>query len=871
MLGGLADARSDPADAAPQRRGLVCAGALAAGIVGAHTLGLGAHAPFLIFALACCALAWTLPRRASQWSLALAAACLGAGWLALRTQHAPHDALERHLDAHEPRLIHAEGVLRRDPEATQRRGALARFTFPLPSVRMEVRVDTLLGGDGERIPARGLLYVRTDSAPRPDQLRAGDRVRLQGWATSVAPPDNPGAPDMRAWAAQERVAGWARVPTQDLVQRIDAPAPALTEARARFLRLRAQARAAAGGALDHAAGAHRGWGSPESDAILRAILLGEREHALRDVHETFTRLGVAHVLAVSGLHLGIAAWLLLIVLRAVGSGVMRWEALLVALLVLAYLFLVPVRTPIARAAIMTLVFLGAESTGRRYDRMNILGWSMVLTLLWKPMDVFSPGFQLSYLCVGALITFTTPLRLRCFGPPPAPDTVRAPRRMWEGVKDGACACVVAWVVATPVVAHHFGVIAPLGAPLSLLGVPLAAAALATGFLTMLVGVLAPPALIVLAPMVHAPLTWIAHGAAWIDSAPWAAFDTPRVGALLTVAGVLVGAAWLRSGTVRLRAWRLHAATLLLALWTGWSWLAPALGRDVVLRIDMLSVGDGSCLLVRTRDDAFLWDCGSLRISIGEEEVPRALRALGAHRVRRLVVSHPDLDHYSGAVDAARRIGLRTLIVGEAFTDEAAALPRGPVAFTLNTLTSMGVRTEIVRKGDDIPLGALRAEVLWPSDQATRADTTRLSSNDESIILRIGAPTGAGERVLLLTGDAERIALRALLDRPDPPRAHVMEIPHHGSAAYAGIAVPFILAADPDVILQSSGRSRLDDDRWAPVRGEREWLVTARDGAAWVEFLRDGSIRAGAMRAPARTVTPRQTAPAPAATGTLMHP
>lgn len=97
--------------------------------------------------------------------------------------------------------------------------------------------------------------------------------------------------------------------------------------------------------------------------------------------------------------------------------------------------------------------------------------------------------------------------------------------------------------------------------------------------------------------------------------------------------------------------------------------------------------------------------------------------------------------------------------------------------------------------------------------------------------------------MLLTGDIQQQAIGMLMATRSGPDVDAMELPHHGSAT-AG-AVEFVRWLQPEVVLQSTGPSRVGDLRWLEVRGGRDWLVTAVDGACFVEFHSDGRVRSGA--------------------------
>jgi competence protein ComEC len=297
-----------------------------------------------------------------------------------------------------------------------------------------------------------------------------------------------------------------------------------------------------------------------------------------------------------------------------------------------------------------------------------------------------------------------------------------------------------------------------------------------------------------------------------------------------------------------------SATLIVAAWFVAAWLTPALPGGVAARLDTLDVGDGTCHLLRVRDDktgevhAALFDCGSLRLTVGERDIPAAVRALGVRRVPTIVLSHPNIDHYSGVLDVLTPLGVRRVIVGEGFVRAAEASPTGAAAYVLRELERRGVELRTVAAGDDLgdERGAGRgtdlgfARVISPARGATfRAD------NDMSLMLRVEAGGADASRVVMLTGDAGREALADLMEREPSLRADVIEAPHHGS--HNEVAEAFVRGLSPRVVVQSTGPRRLDDPRWAEVRAQTLWLATPRYGAVSVTVYEDGEITTRAWR------------------------
>jgi len=797
--------------------------AVAAGLIAGRALGPGAAWCFGAAGGLALLAVWKRGR-AGALAGALAVAVFAAGWWTFRVDHAPAGALLRAIEAHEHRtgggrpIVAVEGVVAETPETREAaRGPFAEHAPPGRLTTFRLARARLVDGDGRR----GSLWVTVRG--EPPAVRAGDRARVWGRLSAAGRRSNPGDPPYRELALQSGAVGFLAVPDAGNVEVTDRDASPLRTARAL-----ARGRAVAWMGADE---------DDPSRALLRAALTGERTEALAPADEAVRRVGVAHLLAVSGLHLTflvvMGVWSVRLV-REPG----RAEPAIAALLVLAYLVMTPARAPIVRAATVTLALLAGESAGTRFSRIALLALAATATALWRPTELFAPGFQLSYGCVAALVLFQPPVRTRLFGDPAVREGAGVVRR-W--IENGASAALVAWAVATPVLAHHAGIVNPLGPLVVLLAAPVFSAVLALGFLASAASLVWPwLGSIVGAPALVAADAFLAV-VLWLEELPLMVAHVPRAPLALTAAA-LAAAVWFLWAP-RPRGWTLAvAAALVLA---AGAWLVDArrtqgLGSGVAFRVDMLDVADGTMVLVRSGSDALLWDAGSQRLTFGRRDAPRAVRELGAWGVRRAVLTHANLDHYAALPDLARPLGLRELLTTRYVLCEAEREPGGPVAELLRLLEEDGVGVRAVGAGDMLRLGAHRVELLRPPRGLDPRD-----ENNTSLVARITVATAAGVRTALLTGDIEPDAARALREAHPGLRADVLELPHHGSARLAGEG--FVEAVDPAVVLQSSGRSRLGDERWAAEKEGRAWLMTAERGAAWAEIMKDGRVRYGALR------------------------
>ncbi|MBX3405413.1 MAG: ComEC/Rec2 family competence protein [Phycisphaeraceae bacterium] len=857
----------------PARRSLWALALLCTGFVISRRIGaawpesmLAQSVPW--FAAACVLVAAGLWARGAACRVLLAAAVVaaGAGWFAARVHELPRDALGAMLDHGSlapPAVVTLRGIAADSPR--KREAERGEFDAPpaRPSWAFDLLTESIETSRGtRRVSGRVRVFVAGD-AP---EVRAGQRVEVIGALEPVRTLGNPGEYDLRAWAAQEGVAGTLNAPGRSLVRVIEPPRGA-ARVHAAWLAWRSAMRQRAEAALGSRASAARASATgdaaaDENDeesrrarALLRSLLLGERDPELRDVQAAFRGLGLVHLVAISGFNLAVMAFIALFLLRL--SGDRGWiEPAALALLVAAYMIVLPAETPIIRSGLMVLAFLLIDATGRRYDRLTTLGWIGCALVLWRPLDAWSLGFQLSMGVTGLLLWQGDRFTVRLFGAPLrglVPDRSRgaaamARRGLRAAIGAGKSLCattLLCWAAAAPVVIWQTGMLSPLAPVTTIIVLPLVTLVLWVGYIVLLVGVLVPAAGEGAAGALDLLAAFLIDVVLALDALPGTTLHLPRVGWVWAVCAAACVLWWCARGRANSRrGWAVSA--VLLAWLVAQVWLGPrlAVGRDVALRVDALAVGDGTCMVVRDgRGEAMLWDCGSLMPRVGERVVARALRELGAGTVRTAVITHSDIDHCSGLVDVVAPLGVRVVLVSRVFADGAERAPWGASGRLLAALRDRGVEVRAVGAGDSFAVGAARVEFVWPPE----GYVPRLV-NDASLVARVSVQTEAGERFALLTGDIGPQSIARLLEEGDAGRlagASILEIPHHGSVNDA--ALEFVRRAGAAAALQSTGRERARREEWGPLAAGRAWKVTARDGAAWAEVLRDGGVRAGSAR------------------------
>jgi competence protein ComEC len=502
-------------------------------------------------------------------------------------------------------------------------------------------------------------------------------------------------------------------------------------------------------------------------ALLAALAYGEPSALSAPDREALARLGLSHLLAVSGLHVGLVAGLVWALARPLLARLTvrapcrdaRRDAVLVALAAAAvYAAVTGFGIPVRRALVLLAALAASFLRARPVPRGHPLALAALAILAVEPQALFDAGAQLSFAATAALV-----FAARAPTVPPAETRFARGRAALASVLRASATAVAA---TTPLVAFHLGRAAPFGWLANLVAVPLTGAlVLPSALAAALLGAVAPEATASLAvARAASAVAASALGAAeaLAQRVPGAEGLTPAAWALALA--TLVSCAALRARSTALRTLLAVAATGVLAT------APPPRFDPPPPRVVFLDVGAGDAVVVEGRRGALLVDGGRAipgGVDMGRAVVVPALRALGLRRLDVVVASHADLDH---------RGGLPAVV--EALRTERVWLPPGgsqDPAFGALVVAAgaRGTRVEELALGDPPrAVGDLHVEVLWPP----RDDVEALGPNDRSLVLRIEA----GGRTVLLPGDLEAGAEARVLAAGVPLRADVLKLAHHGS-------------------------------------------------------------------------------------------
>jgi len=442
--------------------------------------------PWLVLAVIGLALLVCLRRRRSawvRWLLCIVSISIGSAWVTLRQEFVSPSSLAAWV-TNEPVLVNVKGIALTQPEIrSHSAGSMGLFDYNEPVTHFTMRVDEIVDGDGVAKHVNSKLYVRVAQTTEP--FAVGDQIDATGWLRGFGEPMNPGELDFRQYAKSLGQAGLLTVDSRELLKTTGRKG---NELIGRLLNWRNEMRSRTSGwLLSDLPRTDR----TQRDALLIALLLGERGPDLYGLNNSFKRVGLAHLLAISGFHLGVLAGFILLIVR-IGGRIRPWHGWLVIIAVLFYLLIVQVRMPVLRAGVMIIAGSLALVAGRRLRVRGLIALSGIALLAWRPDQLFTAGFQLSYAVVLGLIHLQPVLRERWFGFSRQSEG-SANYMLDHWLKSAFTTAMTAWLIATPIMIYHFGVVSPLCVPMTIVVLPLVSVLLALGYVKIILPIVLPSA------------------------------------------------------------------------------------------------------------------------------------------------------------------------------------------------------------------------------------------------------------------------------------------------------------------------------------------------------------------------------------------
>ena len=540
---------------------------------------------------------------------------------------------------------------------------------------------------------------------------------------------------------------------------------------------------------------------PEQEAsVMKTMLLGEKGILDEEIKGLYQRNGIAHILAISGLHISMIGMGLYQLLRRAGLKI-KLSAILASMIIVLYGMMTGFAVSAIRAIAMFLLQMLAQILGRTYDRITALAVAAVLVLVEQPLYLFHSGFQFSFLCVLGISLIL-----------PVLGNVRKGKKLFEGV--------ALMAVTLPVYLGVFYQIPVYSMFLNFIVLPMMSILMGAGIVMILAAFLCTPLAIPAAWLITGILMVYERIGLFTEKLPhhyWTPGCPAKWQLAVYVAVLIIIAALgrtkrkavlyqrdcihkeyihkdcihrrggcakeiLQEQNKRIRRIACHGGKWIstYGIPVGICWGFLLLGVVILtwrfrpeLKVTFLDVGQGDCIFLQTENGAsYLTDGGSSSVSkVGKYRMIPFLKYQGASQIKAVFVSHADSDHCNGIAELLEQAELEGIRVENLVLTDIADECRSEGYEELVELAGQnGITVQLLHEGQQLQDGELLFQCLHPS-KGYRAEDL----NETSMVLLVTYR----EFSMLLTGDVqgagEEHLTQELQDWKEPGVAQMQDV------------------------------------------------------------------------------------------------
>ena len=542
--------------------------------------------------------------------------------------------------------------------------------------------------------------------------------------------------------------------------------------------------------------------SSEDAAIMKAMLFGNKGEIDSETKELFTKNGIAHILAISGLHISFLAMSLYKLLRKFRIK-LRISAIISEIFIILYGVMVGFPISAFRAIFMFSLFLASRTIKRSYDMLTAMSLSLIILIISYPLRLFDTGLIMSFLAV---------LGVGFFG-----DSYL--RNIWKVPDFLQSIFISVWILlcTLPVMAVSYYEVPIYSLALNLLVIPLMSLLLTCGVIL----VICPISSVVTARIIGLILYSYKGACAYLENSGIGRINigAPDTAQVVVYYFLLVLAVWWPLIYIRfsvIGTLRRNIVTGMIVVFALFLFcIRPCRGLDVY----MLDVGQGDCMVIRNDNkNVYIIDGGSSSVKkVGEYRIIPCLKWMGVNEIEAVFITHPDSDHMNGLIELLTKQRKEALTVKRVYIFAGAM---GAEEYDELSMLCRNSNVELlgIGRGDVLADGELKFSVLSPGtgghvntigmrSLGTNLDTT---SNNASLVMYIKYK----DFDMLTTGDVEDegekdILRSGILDEyisndksSDNKCIDVLKVAHHGSSGSSSLS--FLSEINPEVSLISVG-------------------------------------------------------------------
>lgn len=497
--------------------------------------------------------------------------------------------------------------------------------------------------------------------------------------------------------------------------------------------------------------------SEKEAGILTAMILGDTNSLDEDVSTLYRRNGISHIIAISGLHVSLLGLTLFKLLRRISIPILPATVACVILLY-AYGILTNFSVSTNRSIVMLVLYMTSLLLGRTYDLLSGTAFSALIILIQNPLELFNPGFLLSF---GAILAIGTLF-------PVLKNMIPIQNQYVHSL----CMCIAIQVVTTPILLYYFYEIPTYSVLINLIIIPLSSLVILLAVIAAILGAIYLPVGIFFVGGAHFLLVFFERFCTVALSLPGNSMVTGRPNSLVILSYYLILVIFLLLNNQKIKRLSVFMLAFLAIIY-----LKP---YSKELEITFLDVGQGDGVVMNLPGDiTFLIDGGSTNISdLGKYRIEPYLKYKGITSIDYAVITHVDKDHISGVMelmgsmkeDNTKDKLIKNLVLPYINSSDEAYE-------SLITLAGRkGIPVLVIKKGDVFNIGEISIRCLHPTKEFIAT-----SRNAYSTVLSLTYK----EFDLLLTGDLEKdgeilVTDELMNDIYGKKDYEVLKVAHHGS-------------------------------------------------------------------------------------------
>jgi competence protein ComEC len=743
----------------------------------------------------------------------IAFACLGAIRLINYTTPASNDI--RLLVGEDKTLASIRGQIASQPLQEDRgEWEFADFVFTDPSTSFYLSSTEVKCIDGWR---KAVGTVRVQVGEPVLDLRAGDAIEAYCWLDTFRPVQNPGQFDVKTYLARKNVYVAAFIKTRTGIELIERPAAPTWAVILSKLKLKARQLLLGQTLVEN-----------DEQAMLAALLLGQRNTISPEIITAFFKTGLIHILALSGGHVVALIAIVWWFCKLAGLGKRRRAAVCLFFIIL-FTMVVPPDASVLRASIIGIFFCLSLMIRQSPNSLNTLALSAIILIVLRPLEFCQAGWQLSFVCVMGILLLTGKIENFIHHRTADWFILDDEKNKWLTVikRSGAAtvqifaAGIAATIGGAGILLYHFYTITPLTILWTILVTPLVTVILTVGFLKIILSILVPTvgeALGTLTIPLSKLFMHVVDFMARIDNSQ-ILIGSVSIYVILFYYAAAIFIAFIYLKNSHLKA--VISLTCVAVLIGTVGYYKFQRTHRTNLELSVVSVGHGQAIVAQLPGTAnIIFDAGSLTSKdIGRRVVIPFFNYHGIRSIDAIFISHSDIDHINGIAEIVEQRP-----VGHIYQDTGGIIPK-PAAFLEKCLKKI---SKSIEPPQSITATGATISILWPTAQAPLPAASNPNNRSQVALIEY-----AGRKILLCS-DIEKEAQQKILEMYPDLRVDILLLPHHGST---NTRLPiFVEKLAPTIILCSCAKSQFEKYQADPGA-----IYTCQTGTVTIAVDKIGTI------------------------------